>query len=265
MKWTFGIITSGNSEHNVASIHRSIISQGINDDYEIIVVGGGKIELDKVSHYEFDESIKQGWITKKKNMIALNSKFENLCLMHDYVTLHSQWYENFEKFGADWDVCMNSIINYDGQRFRDWVTGTRFCKEKEMIYLDYNDHSRTNQMYVSGTYFCVKKSYILDNPLDENLGWGQGEDVEWSERILHLGDCNYRCNPDSKVSLMKLKKNDQWYKKSNNSVRKSWNIENGIKEANYSELKIEELKNLLRYRGLPLGGRKADLVSRLQN
>jgi hypothetical protein len=29
----------------------------------------------------------------------------------------------------------------------------------------------------------AKKSVMLKNPLDENLSWGESEDVEWSKRV----------------------------------------------------------------------------------
>ena len=265
MKWTFGIITSGNSNQSIFNIHRSILMQGIDDDYEIIVVGGQPIDIEGVSHFEFDESIKPGWITKKKNIIAQNASFENICLLHDYVYLLEGWYENFLVFGSDWDVCMNSIVNMDGQRFRDWVTGTRFCQEKDIVFLDYEDHSRTSQMYVSGTYFCVKRDFLIENPIDEELAWGQGEDVEWSERILHLGNCNYKCNPNSKVSLMKLKPNIHWYKPLNKKAREKWEKENGIISEDYAGKNIRQLRDILRFRGLPVSGKKSELISRLQS
>ena len=56
----------GNSNQSIFNIHRSILMQGIDDDYEIIVVGGQPIDIEGVSQFEFDESIKPGWITKRR-------------------------------------------------------------------------------------------------------------------------------------------------------------------------------------------------------
>ena len=220
MKWTFGIITAGTS--NLERIHHSIMRQNINDEFEIIVVGNVHVAgLEKVRHFSFDESVKPSWITKKKNMIASKAKYENICLMHDYVYLKDGWYDEFVKFGEEWDVCMNSIVNHDGQRFRDWITWKRWCPENTILFLDYDDHSRTDQMYVSGTYFCVKKQFFLSNPLDEELTWGHGEDVEWCSRIRKKW--NYVCNKESVVSFMKLKDNAQWHREVNSEIRARWN------------------------------------------
>jgi len=224
MKFTFGVITNGSSPNNIKLIHHSIMSQNIDDEFEIIIVGGPPLELEKTRHCEFDESHKPGWITKKKNLIAEEALYDNICLMHDYVFLYKGWYENFKEFGEDWDVCMNIIQNRDGQRFRDWITWPEWCEENDIIFLDYNDDSRTEQMYISGTYFCVKKKFLLEHPLDESRGWGQGEDVEWASRVRKIW--NYKCNDTSKVGLLKQKNNDHWHHEANKKVREGWDNRN---------------------------------------
>ena len=96
MNWTFGIITAGNNFDNLSKICDSIYNQQIPEEqYEIIIVGGNNIELPNVRHIPFDESKKSKWITKKKNIIAENAKFDNLCIMHDYIILDNQWYKHF--------------------------------------------------------------------------------------------------------------------------------------------------------------------------
>jgi hypothetical protein len=222
MKFTFGIITSGLDLNNINLIYDSILAQKIDDDFELIVIGGKNPNLELVRHFEFDESIKPAWITKKKNLIAEYANYDNICMMHDYVFLYENWYNNFREFGEDWDVCMNSIINHDGQRFRDWITWPEWCDENNIIFLDYEDHSRTEQMYVSGTYFCAKKKFLLDNPFDEQRSWGQSEDVEWSGRCRHRW--NYKCNSDSRVGFLKQKVgNDHWHNEANKKIREAWN------------------------------------------
>ena len=121
MKWTFGIIT-GPSSSTLSDVIDSINRLKFVDDYEIIVVGGEDIDKKNVRHFTFDESIKDMWITRKKNIIAEEAKYENLCMLHDYVALVPGWAASFEKFGSNWDVCMTPVINRDGQRFRDWIT-----------------------------------------------------------------------------------------------------------------------------------------------
>ncbi len=224
-KWTFGI-SLGEVPYFVQSIVSSIRNQSINiKDYEIILIGNCKHPLiehlngSDIKKIEFDESIKPRWITKKKNIIAQEAKFDNISIHHDYVSLHKDWYKHFLNFKEDWNVCMTRMENPSGKRFRDWVT---WSWTSNIDYVDYLDDSRTNEMYVSGSYWCVKKDFMLQHPLDENRCWGQGEDVEWSERIRVDNLWKYSCNWKSKTLLMKEKdsyireKNDStigWYQK----------------------------------------------------
>jgi hypothetical protein len=191
-------------------------------EYEIVLVGdSSKISMfaaDDVKIIEFDESIKRSWITRKKNLIAQNCKFNKISMHHDYVAVLPGWFENFEKFGNDWDVAMTRVENVDGSRFRDWVSWYEGAGEKIIQFLKYDDHTQTDQMYVSGSYFCVKKQFLLLNPFDENLCWGQGEDVEWSKRVRN--SWNYKMNFRSSVRSLKMKHKwpagpdpfDSWYR-----------------------------------------------------
>jgi len=48
-------------------------------------------------------------------------------------------------------------------------------------------------MGISGNYFCIKRECFLEEPMDENLLWGQGEEMEWSRRVVPK--FHIRCNP----------------------------------------------------------------------
>lgn len=41
--------------------------------------------------------------------------------------------------------------------------------------------------YVDGGLFCVRRSLALEVPLSSSVAWGEGEDAEWSLRLLHGG------------------------------------------------------------------------------
>jgi len=208
MKWTFGIITTGNNEENLSKVVNSILLQDI-IDYEIIIVGNTKIQGSKIKNIFFDESIKPGWITRKKNLIAETAKFKCLSIHHDYVTLDKNWYKYFLEFGDDWDVCMTRIETLNGKRFRDWVIWDEsqphkmFGNDGKIQYLSYTEDKKTNQQYISGTYFCVKRDYLLRNKLDERRSWSESEDVEWSLRMRN--SWKLRCNWKSKVVFCKEK------------------------------------------------------------
>lgn len=205
MDFTFGIITDGRNDGNINLIIDTIEIQNIKN-YEIVIVGNSGVKRKNTKILQFDESIKTAWITKKKNLVTENALYENIVYLHDYVYFSDNWYNEFVKFGNDFDVCMNVIINNDGKRFRDWclwhddVKGILTNRE---YLLPYDVSDLTDKMYISGTYFVAKKQFMTQNRLDESLSWGESEDVEWSYRIRKF--YKYRMNPNSIVKLLKNK------------------------------------------------------------
>tara|TARA_Y100000034_G_C6858483_1_gene390430 strand:- start:160 stop:831 length:672 start_codon:yes stop_codon:yes gene_type:complete len=217
MEFTFGIITGGNLDIRVIN---SIYLQNIpSNKFEIIIVGGEHLpEFPDIKHIDFDESVRPMWITRKKNMITRNAKFENIVFLHDYYFLWKSWYDGFLKFGNKWDICMNKILNQDGSRFRDWIicydrefedrdfSLSEVRRGKSTRYLPSYDYTKTKNMYISGGYWVAKK-YVMENePLNENLMWEQGEDYEWSERVLWNEKYKYKMNTYSTVQTLKNKR-----------------------------------------------------------
>ena len=232
MDFTFGIITNGDADSYLDTIIDSIVKNNI-PIYEIIIVGNTKIDpTPKIKVIEFDETIKTGWITRKKNIITQNAKYENIVLLHDYVNFGDEWYKGFLQFGNDFDFCVTKIMNNDGQRFRDY---TLFPFEIDYLnifyspgkdidsYFDNNcllpyhfeNNIKTNKyMYISGSYYIIKKDIALKYLLDESLVWGKGEDSEYSKR-LHSNGIIIKCNQYSEVYFLKQKESRHWEKEIN--------------------------------------------------
>lgn len=221
MQFTFGIITAGDADHYINETILSIINNNI-PEYEIIIVGNSKIEKsDKIKIIEFDESIHVGWITKKKNIIVQNAMYENVVLLHDYIKLDDKWYEGFLRFGDNYDWCVTRIVNKDGNRFRDYTLYpgylgglihienmyfSNFC----LLPYDFENSMKTNAyLYISGSYYVIKKSVALTHPLDERLMHCCCEDLEYNER-LHSNGILIRCNQYSAVHFLKQKEQCHW-------------------------------------------------------
>lgn len=232
MKFSFGIIT--NKGENLDLILKSIIKQVPDDNFEIIIVGNCSFNTihKNIKQIDFDESIKPAWITKKKNIITENASFENIVYMHDYITLEENWYSGFIKFGNDWDVCINPIINLDNTRFRDlniypfyselsMVTNENLnCFKKDDLYIQipgmnkfeclipYNlPQEQINQFkkwqYISGSYWIAKKKVMEEFPLNNNLIWCESEDIEWSERVKEIYSFSFNINSVVKIQKQK--------------------------------------------------------------
>jgi len=223
MDFTFGIITNGNNNEFIKKIVEDIKKQNINN-YEIIIVGGIN-KFDDTIHIPFDENEKLNWITKKKNIITNNAKYENIVYMHDYITLCNDWYSGFLKFGNNFKVCMTKMINTDNTRFRDWSLwfGDKQWEENndhfektnvsEVItnigekwgdfLLPYSVTNLSKFMYLSGAYWVAKRDVMLEFPLNEKLSWLDGEDVDWSLNVRKK--YIFSINENSSVKLLKYK------------------------------------------------------------
>ncbi len=249
MDFTFGIITDGKNDEFIRQIIESIEENNI-PVYEVIIVGNTKIEPTyKINVILFNETIKPGWITRKKNIIAKTAKYENIVIMHDYVALAPDWYAGFLKYGTDYDWCVNKIMNSNDTRFRDYTLfpydvilqdklntcilspGSKidnYFYEHCLLPYDFVNTIETNKfMYISGTYYVVKKWVAQKFLLDEDLVHGKGEDIEYSRR-LHNNNIIIKCNALSSVKFLKYKEPS--------------NFENLI-SPEYLELYIEKCKN----------------------
>jgi len=209
MDFTFGICKSIESVH-LENIIDSIRNQNI-PNYEIIIVGSNhQILGDDIKNINFDETEKRGWITRKKNLITKNAKYENIVYLHDYIFFTYKWYEGQLKSGNDFHIRMDKIINLDGSRFRDWCIWPHNNNEmdeiiKRDIMIPYNITHLSKYMYISGAYWIGKKNIMKEYPLDENLLWGESEDVIWSKQIREK--YHFNMNINSTVKLLKQQNN----------------------------------------------------------
>lgn len=195
IQWTFGIVTGYQDKNRITEIINNILSLQI-PEYEILIIGGNRDDYSHSSEFvrfiDFNESVKPLWITRKKNLLCQESKYENVVLMHDYHVFDSDWYENFKAFGTDWDICSCPQYLITGARNpMDWSLWDKPGHGRAWA-LNYDDWSQTQYMYISGGFFIVKKHVMLEEPLDESLGWNEEEDVEWSLRVRnkYVMKCN---------------------------------------------------------------------------
>tara|TARA_B000000557_G_C20810707_1_gene459967 strand:+ start:1955 stop:2806 length:852 start_codon:yes stop_codon:yes gene_type:complete len=192
MKITFGISTYSTREHFVEKSIQSIKDLEI-PNYEIIVIGGENCYSSddlNIKHIKFDENIVKGWVTKKKNLITEHSNFDVIVIQADYITFDKDWYVNLIKYGKNFHVMSNRIIKENGERHHDWnlskINNNRFDKHVSLTgekILPYNIDFLSKYMYITGSFFIAKKHVLLEFPFDENLVYGQGDDIEWSHRV----------------------------------------------------------------------------------
>lgn len=206
MKISFGILTYPGNEEEAKKVIKSIERQNITL-YEIIVIGGSNVyKNNNLIHIEFDESIKKGWITKKRNIFFKEAKYEILVCMHDYLTFDTDWYKGLLRYGANFDVLSNRILKKNGERHYDWNLSrhnrNRFDKHilnTNQKLLPYDIAHLSKYMYISGAFFILKKHVANKYKFNESLLWQQAEDVEWSHRVRK--EYVFKFNPYSKIEI----------------------------------------------------------------
>lgn len=212
MDFTFGIITVGGADKTLRTVIDSIRDLQI-PNYEIIIVGKSDHQGSDIINIPFDETIKSAWITRKKNIICEQAKYENIVLLHDYISFDKDWYDGFLAYGSDFAVCVTKIKTVDGRRFRDYTIYGDDIPEpfysRALIPYDYTNDNLNKLIYISGSYYVIKKHIALKYPLNEELCWSQGEDLEFSFR-MRKNNIQMKCNPNSTVHLLKEKNQARW-------------------------------------------------------
>ena len=208
MDFTFGIITGGNNDMMIDDIISSIELENISN-YEVIIVGNSLVNRKNTKVINFDENIKSLWITSKKNLITRESKYENIVFLHDYIKLEKGWYQGQLISGNDFKIRMDKIININGERFRDWCIWPHNHNNMDSFIgreclIPYDITHLSKYMYISGAYWVAKKEVMMEFPLDERLGWGEGEDVIWSRQVRNKYE--FSINPNSIVRIIKPNK-----------------------------------------------------------
>ena len=214
---TFGIITYDGHDIYMNKIIDSIRKECYDGHYEILIVGADHLNgiddliANNVLHFiPYDRVLKdnnKAWLSRQKNLITQNAKYDIIVYMHDYIALHHEWMDGiiaYNSINPDWDVMMTRINNTDLTRYRDWVIwDDPQYKGFPQTALPPYSYNKTQFMYVSGAYWVAKKYVMIDLPLNEELFQCEGEDVEWSKRMRQK--YKYVFNPYSQVDLLQYK------------------------------------------------------------
>jgi hypothetical protein len=216
MNFTFGILISPETpEWRLEEMLKSIwgVAQELNY-LEVILAGQLSDECFRlVRGFSNEFSVKYlayegpadkpGHITKKKNMIAEIAFFDNLCLMHDYFYLPADFAFWVPK---KYNIYVPPIHTAEGDRHSDWLVNPEKLQKyihdtpgiddalmseaphenapKYVCAVPYARNDLVPIQYVSGGFIVCKTDVVRDNPFNEDLYWGQAEDLEWSERVV---------------------------------------------------------------------------------
>jgi len=207
--WSVLVLNSGKNRESLEKFVTTVYDELKGTDYEIIVVAPPFLDLSY-----FDKNINlvhviwnelSLWtvpfaISKKKNFGAKYAKYDKVVISHDYLYFLSGWKKGYDGF-EDFTVCTNVVLDEQGNRHMDWVVWD--YPGVGIGLLPYNQEC-TEYQVIGGNYFVVKRDFFLSNPMNENLRWGEAEDIDWAFSIRKK--TKFKVNPASKVQYQKFKK-----------------------------------------------------------
>ena len=187
--WSFGMVTNGVRRDFIEKSIQSVRDLKI-PHYEIIICGYyPEIKGKDIRYIEFRERDDKGWVTRKKNLIAENAKYINLCIFHDRMVFNKNWYRGMREYGNSFEVlsCVQQLENK--KRVGDWLSANVPFEDPGLAYrveeIDYRDWDK--YVFISGQLLIIKKYVWEDVHWNETLYWKEGEDIEYSYRLTERG------------------------------------------------------------------------------
>lgn len=205
-RWSFGIVTNGKRVETIRTSIESIRALKI-PAYEILVCGsyGGAIDAD-MRYLPFTEQDDKGWITRKKNLICEQARYENICVIHDRIYFDPGWYDGMRAWGAQFEVlgCPLRIPHQGREIDSNWETVHEDFKLPDDDYrmfhtnglLDLSDWDP--YVHIPGAIHILSREAWQAQPWDNALFWGDAEDIALS-RAQHAAGLMVRLNPHAVV------------------------------------------------------------------
>ena len=217
-RWTFGIPTGPGDATGLNAVVKRILELGCRA-YEIILCGRpgpGFKYFDRVRIVGEEFSKPPVRIGLKKNVIAREAKYENLCILHDRVFLPLDFKSAMESYGdlypmtAFQSVWFDDLYNLVPRRYSDygkllnaWCVNTNVAEGQSAtiepfrqdvigvqdgVTVTYASPLRYDESnYCTGSLYIAKKRVWNLQPQSDDLLWEQYEDVEHGLRLSRCG------------------------------------------------------------------------------
>ena len=226
-KWTFGIPVGPDDATLLNSLIERILSF---DDIEKEIVLCGK----PGKNFKYRNNVRivgedipapPVQISKKKNLIIKEAKYNNLCILHDRVMLPVDFISQMRRYGDYYSfttlqsMYFDDYYNFVPIRYSDYnavhfkMGVSKLYQVSENMNVDIvksleaffsaiekqgfvyaSPLNYSCRMYPTGSLYILKKSVGLTCLLNENLAWEQFEDVEYGMRMNERGIIT-RVNP----------------------------------------------------------------------
>ena len=178
---TFGIITNGERLPHLLREIDSIKAMNV-PEYEIIVAGNTTILPPEVKPIPMHGHAERGQLGAMRNEICRQAQGEIIAIADDDILYHSDWYTGLLDFGNDWEVMCTRMLNPDGTRNWDWVTKGGARGHGLIEYWETDPF-----LYVTGGRIILKREVFDKAQWDEERGFAQEEDVDFTRRLQKAG------------------------------------------------------------------------------
>lgn len=219
-RWSFGIPVGPDDATLLNATVKRILELDV-PTKEILLCGrpGANFKYwDKVRIVGEDIAAPPVKICAKKNRLAQEARYENLCIIHDRVFLPRSFYKAVQKFGDHYPLVafqsmfFDDLYNFVPRRYSDFGTAPKVAAQATLGLMRDNDAQNANPYapavfpitegagfyaasalrhseahYPTGSLYLCKRSTWLLCPQDENLFWTEFEDLEHAARAASKG------------------------------------------------------------------------------
>jgi len=189
-RWTFAVLTRGDKVEMVVRFLQSIRSLDPGHEHEILVWGPMDAAYVPYGVRASDRSYRDdvAEIARKKNDIAEAASHANLLIAHDRYTLDEGFFDGFDTFGYDFDLCAIAQRYEDGHPFPAYcaLPGHKLVRAPTTI-----DCPEANSLwplqFVAGGLTVVKTRALRQIRFNDLLFWCEAEDVEVAKAFRDRG------------------------------------------------------------------------------
>jgi Glycosyltransferases, probably involved in cell wall biogenesis len=142
---------------------------------------------------EVDDTPPYGRTGALRNRVCRRASFDHIVMADDDLVFHSDFFEGLKQFGEGYDVMVCKILNPDGSRFYDW----KILIDEKNYLLDYD---KTDPNLALSSTLLILKQWVFERvQMDDNLGYYEGEDTDYGQRLKNAG-MNICLNPYCSVT-----------------------------------------------------------------
>lgn len=218
-EWTFGIPVGPDDATLLNACVKRILEFDI-PKKEIILCGrpGQNFQYwDQVRIVGEDIPAPPVQISRKKNRIAQEARYENLCIIHDRVFLPANFMDAVLQFGNAYPLTTFQSIYFDDKwnlvprRYSDFGVAKKLDAHNNLglmrddadtpgkfaptvfplvergEFLFANPHRYSKHVFPTGSLYLCKRSVWLRCPQNDALAWAEFEDVEHAARATAMG------------------------------------------------------------------------------